>query len=442
MAQPQDKDNSVTRQRVWRVSLPLILSNISIPFVGIVDTAVMGHMPDAVYLGAVAAGSSIFGLLFFLMNFLRMGSGALVAQNFGQGQWQDVCDVIVRGFGLAIVLGAMVLTLQMMIVPVGLMIIGPSAETTQLAMTYMYVRVWGAPFYLVNLVVLASLIGMERSGLALVQQVTINVLNMLLNILFVIGFGYDVDGVAAATVLAEVSGTVLSLFLLSKALRAGQFRLTALIDWQAFRSMLVLNRDIFIRTFLLNMAFLAFTSLGARMGDLTFAANAILMNFMLVSAYALDGFADAAETFAGQAVGRRNRNELDQALHLSFEPACLIGLTIGVIYFVFGGIIIDVITTIEAVRDEANRYVIWAAVLPPLSVSAFVLDGVFFGAAAGRDIRNAMFFAVCVFFGTCVITLYFLGNHGLWLALNLMNIARGVLLWRRYRAVAVACTVG
>lgn len=438
-SQAQMGMKDVNRRDVWRIATPMILSNITVPLIGIVDTAVMGRMPDASYLAAVSAGATIYALVFFLFNFLRMSVTGFTAQAVGRADVREIYAVVVRGLVLGVSLGILIFFSQSLIASLGLSIVEASADVHDLARQYMAIRVFSAPLTLANMVIIGHLIGQKRTGLTLLHQVIINLFNVVLNITLVFGFGMDVDGVAWATVISEVCGFLFGLFLMRRVLRdrvSSDWRsvidMTTIFERAPLVKMLSVNRDIFIRTLALQASFMTFMAVGSRFGDATFAANAVLLNFLMMAAYTSDAFAYAAETLAGEAIGQGNVSAVKRTLSFAFEPTMAFAVLTSVLYASFGGLIIDAMTTINPVREMARVYLVWVVLVPILSGPAFVLDGIFFGATRGPDIRNCMLIAFGIFAGCVLILTPLLGNHGLWLSLLVMNVMRGALLWWRF----------
>ena len=292
-------------RRVWRVAGPIILSNISVPLLGAVDTAVVGHLDSPIYLGGVAIGSLIFNYVYWGFGFLRMGTTGLAAQALGARDSHEIWATLNRGFIVAAVLSAIVITLQIPIVESANWLFDASQPVESLASEYFRIRIWAAPAALANYVILGWLIGLQRAGSALTIQVFMNGLNVILDLVFVMGFGWDVQGVALASVLSEYAAIALGLFLCVRILRreGAERNLKNLWDVARFRRLAAINGDIFIRTLFLISAFAVFTAQAAKMGDTTLAANALLLNFQMFLSHALDGFAHAASALVGGAVG-------------------------------------------------------------------------------------------------------------------------------------------
>lgn len=417
-------------RRTWRLAAPVMLSNVSVPLLGAVDTAVVGHLPGPEYLGAVAIGALIFNAVYHGCNFLRMGTTGLTAQSFGAGDGAEVRAWLARAAILAVAMGMLLIALQWPIIAGGLAIIDPSSDVSPLTRSYFDFRIWGAPAALMNYALLGWFFGIQRPLAALATQIFMNGLNIGLDFWFVWGLDMGVDGVAIATVIAEYAAAGLGFAIAAAQLR----RLGGHWDWARVRlalplkRMVSVNRDIFIRSMCLQTTFVLITAAGARLGDVTLAANAVLLNFQQFSAHALDGFANAAEALAGAAVGAKRRDHFRAAVRATTNWACVFALGFTAFYFALGGVLIDLLTGVDAVRAAARDYLPWAVGLPLLSVWSFQLDGIFIGSTWAREMRNAMLISLALFAAGLAAFLPVLDNHGLWLAFALFMLARAVTL--------------
>ncbi|MDE0335762.1 MAG: MATE family efflux transporter [Defluviicoccus sp.] len=422
---------------VWRLSVPIILSNISVPLLGAVDTAVVGHLPEPHHLGAVALGSMVFNFIYWGFGFLRMGTAGLTAQAHGAGNSDEVLAAVVRALTIAGAIAFVTLAAQTLIVAAVFDLVEASADVESSARTYVLTRIWGAPAALSIYVILGWFLGLQNTRATLYVQLWMNGLNIVLDVLFVVGFGWGVFGVALATVIAEFAGLALALWLMRRALRGIAGRL----DWNRVRSRrrmrmtLGLNADIFIRTVCLVFAFAYFTAQGARLGDILLAANAVLMNFQLFMAHGLDGFAHAAQAMVGRAVGAADRAELRAAIRVSSFWAIVAAAGFVLVYAVAGEGIVALLTGIEEVREAAGDYLLWSVAMPALSVAAFQFDGIFLGATLGRQMRNMMILSVAVYLVLCAFLIPLWGNHGLWFAFAVFMALRGLTLGAVFPAV-------
>ncbi|MBN3787374.1 MATE family efflux transporter [Burkholderia sp. Ac-20353] len=423
---------AASHRRVLALAFPIVLANLTQPILGAVDTAVAGHLDGAQYLGGVALGGLFFNFVFWGFGFLRMGTTGLVAQAHGARDDDGIRLSVLRALVVAFALGAAVLALQTPLLSFTLAALGGSDAVRATALAYGHARIWAAPFALANYVVLGYLLGAQRVRLALIVQVFINAINIGAVLLFVYGFGWGIAGIGAATACADACGFALGAWLLWELRPRGLPPLAArmLVDRAALRRLIALNRDIFLRTLCLLSVFGWFAHLGAKQGDATLAANALLLNFQTFMAYGLDGFAHAAEALVGAAAGARERSAFRQAVRITLFWAVLGALAFAVVYWAAGGWIVGRLTDQAAVREVAVRYLPWAAISPVVSVWGFLLDGVFIGATQTRSLMHAMAASLAVFVAATYALVGTLGNHGLWLALLLFMAARGVTLAR------------
>jgi MATE family multidrug resistance protein len=417
-------------RRVWRLAGPIIVSNLSVPLVGAVDTAVVGHLPDPAYIGAVALGAVIFSFVFWSFGFLRMGTTGFVAQAFGAGDAIEVRTSLLRALLLGLALALGLILLQAPIGWLAFVLLDSGARLEALGQEYFTIRIWGAPATLANYAILGALIGLQRTGTALVLQLVLNGCNLLLDLLFVIGLGWNVAGVALASVLGESLAALVGLVLLHRLLRpaAGEQRCYPLLDAARLRALFRVNGDIFIRTLCLSGAYYYFTLQGATLGTLTLAANAVLMHFQHFLAHGLDGFAHATEALAGSAYGARCRAAFRAAVRACTLWALLVALLYSLIYTLAGPGLIALLTGIDSVRGEALAYLPWLLVSPLISVWSFQLDGIFIGTTRTTEMRNGMLIALAVFLPLVWLLPPLLGNHGLWMALMLFMVARTLTL--------------
>jgi MATE family multidrug resistance protein len=408
----------------------MILGGVSGPLLGIVDTAVMGHLDDPMFLGAVAIGAMIFQFLFWGLGFLRMSTTGLAAHAYGEGVGQALYDVLGRAILIALVLSLLLLMLQRPIALLAFSLIESDPDMIQQAQSYYGVRIWSAPATLINYVIMGWLLGLQKPRIALVVMVSMNVVNILLDLYFVVKLGMKSEGVALASMLSEYLALFLGVgFVLRELARhQGRWDLGSVLQMDALKKTLILNQDIFIRTIVLISAFALFTLQGARLGVTVLAANAVLMNFMHFMAYGLDGFAHAAEALVGESMGRRDADRLQRSLKVTAYWSVIIALLFALFYAVMGRWIIHELTSIDDLRSLAEDYLPWLIAMPLVGVWAYWLDGVFIGAMQTRRLRNAMLAAFGLVYLPALWSFQELGNHGLWLALFLFLLARSLLL--------------
>lgn len=419
----------VTNRMVLAIAGPMTLAYLTAPLLGIVDTAVVGQLGDAALLGGLAAGAIVFDVVFLTFSFLRSGTTGLIAQAYGRGDGEAQRLILLRAMLLAVVIGVIIAIGAPLFSWAGQRFIGADAPVNVALDTYVRIRCLAAPFSLLNFALLGYVLGRGEGALGLALQVILNLANIALSITFGLWMGWGVAGVAWGTVCGELAGLLVGLVIVLRRFRgAARVEAMALFDRAAFGAMLSLNRDIMIRSFALVAAFALFTRAGAQFDTLTLAANAVLMNFFMIAGFYLDGFATAAEQLAGRAVGARARASFAAAVRLtSIWGFALAALTVlGLL--LWGDRLIAIITTSEDVRQTAAIYMPWAAILALTGVLAFQMDGVFIGATWSSDMRNMMLLALAIFVVALMILPDRFGNHGLWAALNIFLLARGLTL--------------
>ena len=420
----------VTHRKVWMLAGPIILSNISVPLVGAVDTAVVGHLPEPQSIGAVALGALIFSFLYWGFGFLRMGTTGFIAQAYGVGDWRSLSDTLLRVLFLALALGLITIVISWPLIDFVLYLIDSSADVERLAEDYAYIRLWSAPAVLCIYAFTGIFIGMHNTRAAFVLQLVLNISNMLLDLLFVLGFEWGVEGVAAASVIAEYLAMLVGVYLLRHQIKNAfdRFDRKRLLERAALIKLFTANGNIFVRTLCLLFAFSYFTARSASQGEVILAANAILLHLQSIMAYGLDGFAHAVEALAGSAYGAGRQRVFRRAVMLTGCWGVVIAILAGAAYLVFGEAIIHLFTSIEPVADTALRYLPWMVIAPILSVWSFLLDGIFIGTGHTREMRNAMMLSVLIYLLLLQLTIPLFGNHGLFLGLACFMLIRAVSL--------------
>ncbi|WP_417249317.1 MATE family efflux transporter [Celeribacter sp.] len=424
---------ALSHKRVLAIALPIVLSNATVPILGAVDTGVVGQIGEAAPIGAVGIGAVILASVYWIFGFLRMGTTGLVAQARGAGEGAEVSAYFTRAMMIALIGGLGVIALQVPILWMSFKIAPASAEVESLARAYIGIRVWSAPFAIAIFGMTGWLIGLERTRGVLVLQLWMNGLNIVLDVWFVLGLGWGVQGVAAATLIAEVTSAGLGLYLCRDAFGRPEWRAwVRVLDRARLIHMAKVNTDIMIRSILLLSMTVAFAFYGAGFGDVPLAANQILMLFISITSFALDGFAFAAEAIVGSALGARSKGALRRGALLASFWGVVVVIGMAVFFALAGGLVIDTMTTAEDVRAEARRFLPWMVAAPIAGVAAWMLDGVFIGATRTRDMRNMMMVSVVVYFAATTALIPIMGNHGLWAALLISYVTRGVTLAMRY----------
>jgi MATE family multidrug resistance protein len=428
----------VNHKAVIRLALPLTLAHMSTPLLGFADAAVIGRLGQAHLLGALAACAVIFDFVFWAFGFLRLSTAGLTAQAVGAGDDEEERATLARALILAILLGLGVILAQVPIAAIAFRALDASPAVTGAARTYFDIRIWAAPFALTNYVVLGAVIGRGRTDIGLVLQIFINLTNIVFNVALVLGLGFGVEGSATGTLCAEGLGSAIGLAVLARLHRSPvALAWPRLFDRARLRHLFGVNRDIMIRSSALIFAFAFFTAQGARGGDVVLAANAVLMNLFLITAYFLDGFATAAEQMCGQSLGAGDKAGFRRAVRLTTLWCLVFAVGASILAFAGGRLLIDAVSTNAEVRRLARLFLPFAALTPLCGALAFEFDGVFIGATWTRDMRNLMLVALMFYLGLFYM-LRPLGNSGLWVALLGFLTARGLLQAWRYRALLAA----
>jgi MATE family multidrug resistance protein len=426
-------------RRVFLLATPLILSNLTQPLLSTVDTVLSGHLPGAAALGGVAIGGIFFNSVFWTFGFLRMATTGLVAQAYGARNHQELRLHFARAFLSSLAIGALVLALRGPLIALSIYLLGAGPAVAQNAAVYCHIRIWSSPAALANYVILGTLLGRQRARMALLVQAVINVANVAVALYLVVRLHWGVAGIATATMLADYAGLALGLAitLQSGILSRGHeeagaaphpIRWRELIHGPSLRHLFALNRDLLLRTLSLVMAYAWFTRSGARAGDAVLAANAVLLNLHNIAAYGLDGFANATEALVGEAIGARRLADYRAVLRASTVAAAVVALLLSLTYLVFGADLVRLFTSDQDVRVLAMRSLPWAVAMPTVAIWAFQLDGIFIGATRGADLRNSMVISFASYLGLAVLLEHWFSNQGLWCALALFMVLRGVTL--------------
>jgi len=416
---------------------PIILSNVSIPILGAVDTAVMGHLAEPYYIGAVALGTMIFNFIYHGFNCLRMGTTGPTAQARGAGNYAEVRALAARALLLALVIGGAIILLQWPIIRFAFWAIDSSDTVEALGTRYFLIKVWAMPAVLGTYAIIGWQYGIGDARRPLVLLLVMNSVNILLDFLFVFGFGWDVGGVALASLIAAYVGLALGLLYV----RAALIRLPAgtdrarVLDPARMRRMLTMNLDIFLRTMCVVSAGAIFMAKSAALGDVALAANQVLYNFVFFTSFALDGIAFAAEAILGEAAGRGERDHFRREVRIVLKWTGLVALANVLVFAIAGVWIVDLLTSIPAVRDECATYLAWAVLMPLIGAWAYTYDGIFLAATRTRPMLYSMIFSLLMYLAALYAFIPVVGNHGLWLALAVFLGIRGLTLNRLYPAL-------
>ncbi|NOD62777.1 MULTISPECIES: MATE family efflux transporter [unclassified Ruegeria] len=429
----QDASAPITHRRVLKIAVPIVLSNATVPILGAVDTGVVGQMGQAAPIGAVGMGAVILASIYWIFGFLRMGTTGLAAQARGAGDIAETRALLIRGLLLGAAAGVFFVLAQAAVFAGAFALSPASPEVEALTRAYLEIRIWGAPATIALYAVTGWLIAVERTRGVFILQIWMNGLNIILDLWFVLGLGWGVEGVAVATLIAEWTGLALGLWLCRDGFEGKIWRDRARIfDAARLRRMMQVNGDIMIRSVLLTGSFTTFLFVGADLGDVTLAANQVLLQFLEITAFALDGFAFSAEALVGGAVGARDRHQLRRASIMASQWGFGGAILLGAVFFLAGPALIDLMSTSPEVRLASRDYLFWAALAPIVGVASWMFDGIYIGATWTRAMRNAMIQSVAIYVVALFILVPSLGNHGLWAALMVLNIARGVTMGWRY----------
>ena len=420
--------NSIHR-RILAIASPMILAGASGPLLGIVDTAILGHLDSSQYLSAVAIGASALALIFWLLSFLRMGTTGLTARAWGGQQPQQCRELLWQSLVLALVLGLLLLIVQWPLLHVVLWLLGPGAEIYQTALDYCQIRIWAAPATLCSYAAIGWLLGLQRARATLLVMATTNGVNIGLDFLFIVGLGLNSDGAAWASLIAEYLGLLLALYFIRCELKQlkGDVDPQQLLRPSTYKPLLLVNRDLFLRTACVVFVFTFFTAQGARLGSDIVAANAILMQLVLLVSYGLDGFAHAAESLTGHATGARKRRDFYAICRACTLWGALLAGFASLMYWLLQWPIIHMFTDLPHIARLTAQYYGWLVALPVIGFGCYMLDGILLGAGRTAAMRNTMFVAMLAFLG-CWWQFAAWGNHGLWLAFSVFMGGRSALM--------------
>ncbi|WP_209124233.1 MATE family efflux transporter [Alkalihalobacillus sp. BA299] len=421
---------SLSQRQYLVLAIPLIISGISTPILGAVDTAVVGRIPDPASIGGVAIGAVIFNTMYWLLGFLRVSTSGFTAQAEGANNQKEMILSFLRPMIIAVVFGLFFIILQQPILKIALALIGGSETVSSFAASYFSIRIWGAPFSLLSYVMIGWLIGMGKVRLALATQVLMNLLNIILDIVFVLGFGMGVTGVAYATLISEISAVLFGAWVIYRTHRVklSTINFQMLIESEPLIKMIKVNRDLFLRTVCLLTMTGIFTAKGASMGEVTLAANAILLQIHYIMAYLIAGFANASSIIVGRAIGSGNQFLYKRALSLSAQWGFASSIVLFLVILLFGESIVALFTTITEVKEVAIGLLIWMLVFPFVGFWGLQLEGIFSGATEARSIRDSIILALIVFLLAIWLFVPVYSNHGVWIAFVLFSFSRSFFL--------------
>lgn len=425
-------------RQILQIALPSIVSNITVPLLGMIDVAIVGHMGSPVYIGAVAVGSMIFNLVYWLFGFLRMGSSGLTAQALGRRDLTEVTRLLVRSVSVALAISLSLIIFQMPLKWLMFWLIGPTPDVAPFASTYFNIVIWGAPASLSLFCLMGWYIGMQNTRIPMLISIMQNVVNILASLMLVYGFGMKVEGVAFGTIIAQYAGLLMAIGLLARYYRQIFRYFQKDRIFQKMGAFFAVNRDIFLRTLCLVAVNLFFTSAGARQGAIILSVNTILMQLYLFFSYFMDGFAYAGEALGGKAYGAHNGIAFRETLHRLWMWMLIVTIAYTLLYIIAGPWIVALLTDESMVLEASSEYLWWAWLIPIAGCVAFIWDGVFIGITATRGMLVSSFLSALTFFAVYLLAEGMMGNHGLWLAQIVYLAMRGVLqtVWYRQKLMS------
>ena len=429
---PKDPPKPITHRRVLGIAIPIILSNLTVPIVGAVDVGVIGRMGEAAPIGGVALGAVILASAYWAFGFLRMGTVGLAGQAQGAGDHDEVTAILVRALIISLGGGLLLILALPLFTWLAFVWEPASPDVEDMARTYLSIRIYTAPCAIAVFAISGWLLAMERAKAVFAVQFVINGINILLDLWFVLGLGWGVGGVAAATAIAETIGAIYGLWLCRDAFARPAWKDRArILDRDRLMHLARLNADILVRSLLLTAMIVLFTFQSARFGDVTLAVNHVLLQFLSFVAFGMDGVAFAAESLVARAIGRRDPSRFRRASYLCALWGAVLCLLFALAFALTGGMIIDLMTTAEDVRAEGRIFLIYIVLCPIAGFLPWLMDGIFIGAARGPDMRNMMILSFAIYAAAFAALVPLFGNHGLWVAMLISFVARGLtLMWR------------
>ncbi len=415
-------------KRIFRLAIPNIITNITVPLLGMIDIAIAGHLGSAVYIGAIALGATIFNMIYWNFGFIRMSTSGFVSQAYGARNFGEAMNILIRSLGVGIGIGLLIVVLQYPIGKLALSLIKSGAESISYVETYFKIAVWAAPAVLGTYALSGFFIGMQNAHTPMIIAIINNILNIILSFSFVYGFNMKIEGIALGTMLSQIITFIISVVMWQKLYgRLSKYTVkSSIFERNAIRKFFKVNGDVFVRTFLLTLVTTFFTFVSSQMGDMILAANALLMQFFMLFSYFMDGLAYAGEALTGRFTGAQNPLLLRNMLKRLFFWGFVISAFSAIIYIFFPSQILNILTNDKEVIEVTKSFITWTVLIPITGFAAFLWDGVFIGATASKEMRNAMVFSSFTFFICYYISTPYMGNNGLWLSFILYLIVRGV----------------
>lgn len=418
-------------KQILRLAIPNVVSNVTVPLLGMADLAILGHLESEIYIGAIALGGMIFNFIYAIFSFLRMGTSGFTAQSYGEGNKQELMMMFARAMFFAFIGGLLIIVLQGPIDWVSFHLLEGSDEVEFLAREYFNIRIYAAPASLGIMALSGWYTGMQNAKYPMVIAIFINVINIAANLIFVYGLGMKSDGVAWGTVIAQYTGLFLGLILFVRKYRKYSkfWKKTEFFNWKRLGRFFKVNLDIIIRTLCLIFTFAFFTAQSAKLDDTILAVNTVLLQYLFLFSYLTDGFAYAGEALVGKFIGAKKPKELKKAINLLFAWGLLISIPFSLTYFFAGDYMLFILTDNSDIISAASPYLFWMGLVPLITFAAFIWDGIYIGATSSAAMRNTLLIStLLIFLPSYYLLEPILGNHGLWLAIMLFMVSRGLLL--------------
>ncbi len=426
-------------KKILNLAIPNIITNITVPLLGMVDTAIAGHLESELYIGAIAIGAIIFNFIYWNFSFLRMGTSGFAAQAYGAGNERETVRVLLRSLLVAFTAGLLIIILQYLLIYIAFFFIQASPETQKYTIVYFHIYVWAAPFVLGMYAMTGWFIGMQDAKTPMFVSIATNIINIGLSLLFVFGFGMQLKGLALGTALAQFISFGLTLFIWNKKYSHLKKYLSFSFVKQLseFKPFFKVNSDIFLRSLALVLVTTFFTSASAKMGDTFLAVNSLLMQLFILFSYMMDGFAYAAEALTGRYYGAKDTVSLKQLIKRLFMWGIALTVLFTCVYALFTDGILRLLTDKSNIIEASKDFQIWALLFPIAGFAAFLWDGIYIGLTASRQMRNSMFIAVLFFFSIYYLLSPLLGNNALWLAFISYLAMRGIIQTVLFRTINV-----
>ena len=417
---------------ILKLSIPIFFANLAIPFVGIIDTGLMGNLGNLSYLSATSVAANLFSMIFWSFGFLRMGTVGLVSQAYGRKDYSEIFNIVLRNLIFILTIFIILISLQNYIFRLSLNIFDLSVTTEKFYKDYFQIRIWSAPGELTLYIITGLFIGLQKTKISSLAVGLFSILNIILSIIFVTKFDLNIKGVAYGTLFSalaiSISFLIYTFWYLNR-MSEIEIKIYDLINLNKIKNIFNINFNIFIRTILLTFSFLWFTYLGSQIGEDYIAANAILINLVFLSAFILDAYAFSTEGMVGYSLGKNDINLFKKIVKNSFILSSITGLIISIIYFLINKFAIQLMSNIEVIKSLSSSYAVWLIIMPLISSFCYQFDGIFIGASQTKELRNAMIFSVFSYVVISLILADLLGNTGIWISLCLFMILRALSLY-------------